>query len=48
MTLLVAQVSIATGISPIDLMDCPQDVFYAMVGLLKKQARESGGSMRGR
>lgn len=40
MTLLVAQVSVATSISPVDLLNTPPDIFFAMVGLLKQQARE--------
>lgn len=41
MTLLVAQVAVATSISPIDLLECPPEVFYAMVAVLKEQAREA-------
>jgi hypothetical protein len=40
MTLLVAQVAVATSISPVDLLNTPPDIFFAMVGLLKQQARE--------
>lgn len=41
MTLLVAQVAVATSISPLDLMELPPDLFMAMVAVLKEQARES-------
>ena len=43
MTLLVAQVAVATGISPTDLLDCPQDVFLAIVAVLKEQSRRNQG-----
>ena len=41
MTMLVAQVAVATGISPVDLLDTPHDVFLAIVAVLKEQARQS-------
>ena len=41
MTMLVAQVSVATSIAPNDLLDAPPDVFLAMVAVLKQQAREA-------
>lgn len=46
MTLLVAQVAVATSISPIDLLECPPDVFRAIVAVLKQQAREAESKMR--
>lgn len=39
MTMLVAQVAVATGIAPNDLLETPPDVFYAIVATLKEQAR---------
>lgn len=41
MTLLVARVAVATGISPNELLEAPPDVFYAIVAVLKEQAREA-------
>jgi len=41
MTMLVAQVAVATGIAPNDLLDAPPDVFLAIVAVLKQQAREA-------
>lgn len=41
MTMLVAQVSVATGISPVDLLNTPQDVFMAIIAVLKQQARQN-------
>ena len=41
MTMLVAQVAVATSISPLDLMECPEDIFLAIVAVLKEQAREA-------
>jgi hypothetical protein len=46
MTLLVAQVAVATSISPNDLLECPPDVFHAIVAVLKQQAREAEAKMR--
>jgi hypothetical protein len=40
MTLLVAQVAVATHISPLELLECPPDLFFAIVAVLKEQARE--------
>jgi len=42
MTLLVAQVAVATSISPLDLLELPPDLFLAIVAVLKEQAREAG------
>jgi len=42
MTLLVAQVAVATSISPLDLLELPPDLFLAIVAVLKEQARETG------
>jgi hypothetical protein len=41
MTMLVAQVSVATSISPNELLEAPSDVFWAIVAVLKQQAREN-------
>jgi hypothetical protein len=41
MTMLVAQVAVATSISPNDLLDAPSDVFWAIVAVLKEKAREN-------
>ena len=41
MTLLVAQVAVATNISPLDLLECPPEIFNAIVVVLKEQAREA-------
>jgi hypothetical protein len=40
--LLVARVSVATGIAPNDLLEAPPAVFWAIVTVLKEQAREMG------
>jgi len=34
MTLLVAQVAVATSISPLDLLELPPDLFLAFVAVL--------------
>ena len=39
--MLVAQVAVATSISPVDLLECPPEIFNAMVVVLKEQAREA-------
>jgi hypothetical protein len=41
MTLLVAQVAVATSISPVDLLEIPQDLFMAIVAVLKEQNRQN-------
>ena len=41
MTMLVAQVAVATSISPNELLDAPPDVFFAIVAVLKEQARQA-------
>lgn len=41
MTLLVAQIAVATGISPNELLECPPDVFLAIIAVLKEQARQN-------
>jgi len=46
MTLLVAQVAVATSISPVDLLECPPEIFNAMVVVLKDQAREAEKAQR--
>jgi|GEM_PF-2915576 hypothetical protein len=42
MTLLVAQVAVATGIAPNELLDTPPDVFWAIVAVLREQSKEGG------
>jgi hypothetical protein len=46
MTLLVAQVAVATSISPVDMLECPPEIFNAMVVVLKEQAREAEKAQR--
>jgi hypothetical protein len=46
MTLLVAQVAVATSISPVDLLECPPEVFNAMLQVLKEQARDAEKAQR--
>lgn len=41
MTLLVAQVAVATSISPLELLECPPDLFLAIVAVLKEQNRQA-------
>jgi hypothetical protein len=41
MTMLVAQVAVATSIAPNELLETPPDIFFAIVGLLKEQARNN-------
>jgi hypothetical protein len=48
MTMLVAQVSVATGISPVDLMDAPPDVFRAILKVLEDKAKAQKKANRGR
>lgn len=43
MTLLVAQVSVATGIAPNELLEAPPEVFRAILEVLKEQARQNEG-----
>lgn len=40
MTMLVAQVSVATSIAPNELLETPPDVFWAIVAVLKERARQ--------
>lgn len=40
MTKLVAQMAIATGISPVDLLDTPREVFDAMLRILQERNKE--------
>lgn len=42
MTMLVAQVSVATGISPNELLDAPPEVFAAIIKVLNDQAKKAG------
>lgn len=39
--MLVAQMSVATGIAPNDLLDAPPEVFRAMVKVLQDRSKES-------
>lgn len=39
--MLVAQMSVATGIAPNDLLDAPPEVFRAMLKILQDRAKES-------
>jgi len=49
MTMLVAQVSVATGIAPNDLLDADPDVFRAIVKVLNDKAdRQKKANSRGR
>jgi hypothetical protein len=49
MTMLVAQVSVATGIAPNDLLDAPPDVFRAIIKVLNERAdRQKKADRRGR
>jgi hypothetical protein len=48
MTMLVAQVSVATGIAPNDLMDTPPDVFRAIIKVLNDKADRQKKANRGR
>lgn len=41
MTLLVAQVAVATGIAPNDLLECSPDMFLAILAVLKEQSRQN-------
>jgi len=38
---LVAEVAIATSISPVDLLEAPEEVFWAMVTVLNDQAKKA-------
>jgi hypothetical protein len=40
MTMLVAQVSVATGIAPNDLLDAPPDVFRAIIAVLNERSKQ--------
>ncbi len=47
--MLVAQVAVATGIAPNDLMDTPPDVFRAMLQVLNDRAEaQRKAAKRGR
>jgi len=48
MTMLVAQLSIATGIAPNDLLDTPPDIFRAMIKVLNDRAKKEKAARRGR
>lgn len=38
--MLVAQMSVATGIAPNDLLDAPPDVFRAMLKVMSDRAKQ--------
>jgi hypothetical protein len=38
---LVAEVAVATSISPVDLLEAPGEVFWAMVDVLNDRAKEA-------
>jgi hypothetical protein len=42
MTMLVAQMSVATGIAPNDLLDAPPAVFKAMLKVLSDRGKKQG------
>jgi len=42
MTMLVAQMSVATGIAPNDLLDAPPAVFKAMLKILSDRNKKAG------
>lgn len=42
MTMLVAQMSVATGIAPNDLLDAPPAVFKAMLKVLSDRGKGQG------
>ncbi len=47
--MLVAQVSVATGIAPNDLLDAPPDVFRAIIKVLNDRAdKQKKADRRGR
>ena len=47
--MLVAQVSVATGIAPNDLLDAPPDVFRAIIKVLNERAdKQKKADRRGR
>jgi len=37
----VAEVAIATSISPVDLLEAPEEVFWAMVAVLNDRSKEA-------
>jgi hypothetical protein len=41
MTMLVAQVSVATGIAPNELLDAPPEVFAAIIKVLNDRAKQA-------
>jgi hypothetical protein len=38
---LVAEVAVATSISPVDLLEAPEEVFWAMVAVLQDRAKDA-------
>lgn len=41
MTMLVAKVAVATGISPNELLDAPPEIFAAILKVLNDRAKQS-------
>lgn len=41
MTMLVAKVAVATGISPNELLDAPPEIFAAILRVLNERAKQS-------
>lgn len=41
MTMLVAQLAVATGISPLDLLNTPTPIFRAMIKTLEDQRKKA-------
>ena len=48
MTMLVAQLSVATRIAPNDLLDAPPEVFRAIIKVMADRAKAQKRSSRGR
>ena len=46
--MLVAQMSVATGIAPNDLLDAPPEVFRAMLKVLQDKAKQSNKAAKRR
>lgn len=46
--MLVAQMSIATGISPVDLLDAPPEVFRAMLSVLNDRTKQQNRAAKRR
>ena len=37
----MAEVAVATSISPVDLLEAPEEVFWAMVSVLQDRAKDA-------